>query len=310
MADNITTTTQIDPAVAVTYQRTLLEPAYPAYVHDNWATKYSIARKSGNTIKMRRYSRYSAATTPLTEGVTPNGHKQSKVDILAQVSQYGDFATVTDVLDLTVEDANIVIEVERQADQMRNTNDQLTRDVLATSASSTTCSNGTGTATLLNKTDIDGVRQTLRGNDARYMTPMIKAGTGQGTSPIRASYWGIADTDLEDDLENVSGFKSVANYASQPTVHSEEWGCTNNVRWVTTTQGYVSSGTYSCPIIAKDAYGIVNLEGGNATSIIKAFGSAGTADPLDQRATVGWKMWQVCRLLNDLYIHVLKCTNG
>ena len=310
MSDQLTTTQQIDPAVATVYQRTLLEPAYPQYVHDRFATKFSINSKSGNTIKMRRYALYAAATTPLSEGITPNGHKQSKVDLLAQVSQFGDFCTITDVVDLAVEDPNIVIEVERQADQMRNTIDQLVRDVLAASASSTTCSNGSGTVTLLNKTDIDAVRLTLRTANAAYLTKLIQGNTAQGTSPISPAYWGIADADLEDDLEKVSGFKDVKNYASQGTVDPDEYGSTDKVRWLTTTQGYVSSGTYFCPIIAKDAYGIVDINGGNAKSIVKGFGSGGTADPLDQRATVGWKMWQVSRILNDSFVHVLRCTNG
>ena len=261
-------------------------------------------------MKFRRYNLYAAATTPLTEGITPNGHRQSKVDLQAQVSQFGDFATLTDVVSLITEDKNIVVEVDLQNDQMRNTEDQLVRDVLAASASSTTCSNGTPTGTLLNKTDINSVRQTLRSANAKYMTSLIVAAQGQGTSPIKPSYWGIADTDLEDDLESVAGFKSTANYPNQGPVHVSEWGQTNNVRWITTTQGFVSSGTYSLPIIGQKAYGMININGGNAQAIVKGLGSSGTADPLNQRATVGWKMWQVARILNDAFIHVLKCTNG
>ena len=253
MADNITTTEQIDPAVAVTYERTLLQAPRPEYVHTKFAKRFSIAKKSGNTIKMRRYNLYSAATTPLTEGITPNGHKQSKVDLLSEVSQYGDFCTLTDVVDLTVEDPNVVIELDLQADQIQNTDDQLCRDILATSASSTTCSNGSGTATLLNATDIKAVRQTMRENNAKFMTTLIRAGTGQGTSPIRPAYWGIMDTDLETDLENVAGFKSVANYSGHQGVDPVEWGYAHNIRFLTTTQGYVSSSTYSRPIIGKDA---------------------------------------------------------
>lgn len=308
--DQLTTTNEVDPAVGIFYERTLLQPATPKYIYAEEAKKFSIKRKSGNTMKMRRYARYSAATTPLTEGITPNGHKQAKVDLLATVSQYGDFATITDVVDLTVEDPNITIEVDRQNDQMQNTNDQLTRDTIINAASSITCSNGTPTVTLLNKTDIDSVRITLRGNDAEYKTKAIKAGTGQATSPIRPAYIGFADVDLEDDLERVSGFKSYVNYAGQGGVHMAEWGATGNIRWRTSTQGFVSSGNYSCPIIGTEAYGIIDINGGNAKAIIKGYGSAGTGDPLNQRATVGWKMWQIARILNDAFIIVLVCTNG
>ncbi len=311
MSDNImTTTSDVDPAVAVTYERTLLEPPQPKYIYAKYAQKASISRKSGNQIKFRRYPRLAAATTPLTEGITPSGSKLSKVDILAQVNQYGDYITITDVVDLTVEDPTILIAVERQSDQMNNTVDQLVRDYLCASASSTTCSNGTGTATLLNATDIESVVMTLRGNDAEYMTQRIKAGTGQGTSPINAAFRALADQVLENDLEDVTGFKAVINYSTDGSVDESEWGSTGHVRWETSTQGYTSGSNYYCPVLAKEAYAMIGLDGGNAQPIIKAFGSGGTADPLDQRATVGWKMWQAVRILQDLYVHVLICTNG
>lgn len=303
MADNITTTEQVDPAVAVTYNRILLEENYPEYIYNRFAQKHSIKRKSGNTMKFRRYSRYSAATTPITEGITPNGHKMAKVDLLAEVSQYGDFCTITDVVDLTVEDAVVAKEVELQADQMRATLDQLTRDVLVGSASSTTCSNSSGVGTLLNATDIKAVRKTLRQNRAKFMTTLMRAAQGQGTAPVRPSYWAFADTDVENDIEAVVGFRSVANYSGYQGVDSQEWGYTHNIRWLTSTEGYVSGGVYSCPIIGKNCHATIDINGGNAASIVK-----GPIDPLNQRTTVGWKMWQVARLLQDLHIHVLKCT--
>lgn len=311
MATNvITTTADIDPAVAVTYERTLLQPPQPKYIYTKYLKKYSIAKKSGHTLKMRRYARLSAANTPLSEGITPSGSKLSKVDIEARVSQYGDYVTVTDVVDLTVEDPEITVALDRQNDQMNNTNDQLARDYLCASASSTTCSNGSGTATLLNQTDIDGVVQTLLGNDAEFITPMITAGTGQGTSPIAAAFVGMCDMDLWDDLKDVDEWLAVKNYSAQQGIDPAEIGSTDHVRWLASTQGYTSGSSYYCPIIGKDAAAMVDINGGNAQGIIKGFGSGGTADPLNQRATVGWKMWQAFRILQDLYIHVLICTNG
>jgi len=310
MADAVTTTTQVDPAVGLFYERTLLQENRPEYVFNEFAQQFNLPSKGGTTIKMRRYSRYSSATTPLTEGITPNGHKMAKTDLLATVSQYGDFMTITDVVDLTVEDPVMTVEVDLQADQIMNTRDQLTRDVLANNASSTTCSNGTGTATLLNDTDMKAVRQTLRSSDAKTLTALQQGTDKQGTSPVRASYWGIFDADLENDLEKVSGFKLTSAYSTQGTTHVSEYGQAAGIRCLTTTQGYVSSGTYSNPIIAQNAYGVVKLDGGSASSIIKGFGSSGTSDPLDQRGSVGWKMWHVARILNDVNIHVLKCTNA
>lgn len=43
-------------------------------------------------------------------------------------------------------------------------------------------------------------------------------------------------------------------------------------------------------IFGRNAYGVIDLQGGNLKSIIKPRGSAGTADPLDQISTIGWKV--------------------
>jgi len=311
MPDNLlTTTTEVDPAVNLFYQRTLLQPPQPEYIHTKFATPYSISRKSGNTMKFRRYSRLSAATTAITEGITPSGEQLVKTDITATVSQYGSYVTITDIVDLTVEDPTITIAVDRQNDQMNNTNDQLARDYLAQSASSTTASNGSPTATLLNRTDIEGVIGTLRGQDAKFITSVIPAATGQGTSPIRPAFVVLTDTDLEDDLEDVSTFRSTTNYPAQQPIMDNEWGSTGNARWITSTQGYVSGSNYTSIFLAKEAYGMIDINGGNAQAIIKAFGSSGSADPLDQRTTTGWKMQQVFRILQDLFVHGLVSTNG
>lgn len=310
MPDNVTNSSVIEPAVGIFYERVLLQPNFPKYIHNRFAQKSSIPSKNGSTVKWRRYARYAAATTPLVDGITPNGHKQSKVDLLATASQFGDFAIITDVVDLTNEDPNITIEVDRQGDQMQNTMDVITRDILVNSASRITCSNGNPVGTLLNAVDIKTARQALRSGDAEHLTQLVRGGTGQGTSPIRASFFAMADTDLEDDLDVVSGFKHVANYAGQQGVDVSEYGATDGVRWLTTTQGATSGSNYLIPIVGKNAYGVVDINGGTAKSIIKGFGSGGTVDPLDQRATVGWKMWQVARILNDANIIVLVCTNG
>lgn len=58
---------------------------------------------------------------------------------------------------------------------------------------------------------------------------------------------------------------------------------------------------YSTLILGADAYG-VTPEKSNLTTIVKALGSAGSADPLDQRATMGWKAFHLARILENLYM--------
>jgi len=321
MSDNLmTTTSDVEPAVGIVYDRALLKAPSPIYIYTKYAEKRSIGTKQGTTIKFRRYARLAAATTPLTEGITPSGSKLSKVDLTATISQYGDLVSITDVVDLTVEDSVIAVAVEQQNDQLNNTNDQLCRDYICASASSVDCTNGSPTATLLNQTDIDGVVQTLRSNDCQYMFQRVNAGAGIGTSPIRASYVGMAHTVLENDLRAVDGFMDIVEYAQQGGIDDAEFGNTGNVRWLTSTNGYsashaFTSGTvtgYASPILGRDPtnlpYAMIDLGGGNVSSIITAPGGQG--DPLHQRTTVGWKEWQAFRILQDLNIVVIWASNA
>ena len=51
-----------------------------------------------------------------------------------------------------------------------------------------------------------------------------------------------------------------------------------------------------------NAYGTTNVEGGGLQSIVKQLGSGGTADPLNQRATAGWKAIKTAEILYDDYL--------
>ena len=55
---------------------------------------------------------------------------------------------------------------------------------------------------------------------------------------------------------------------------------------------------YSTLVIAKDAYGVTDPKS-TLENITKPLGSAGTADPLDQRSTMGWKSYHLAKILAD-----------
>lgn len=59
---------------------------------------------------------------------------------------------------------------------------------------------------------------------------------------------------------------------------------------------------YSTLILAQNAYGVTEVEGGGLQHIVKQLGSAGTADPLNQRATVGWKATKTAERLVEVYM--------
>lgn len=57
------------------------------------------------------------------------------------------------------------------------------------------------------------------------------------------------------------------------------------------------------------AYGVTEVSGGGLQTIVKQKGSAGTADPLDQRSSVGWKALKTAEILLPSYlIRVESCS--
>ena len=59
---------------------------------------------------------------------------------------------------------------------------------------------------------------------------------------------------------------------------------------------------YSTLILGDNAYGVTELTGGGLQHIVKQLGSSGTADPLNQRATAGWKATKTAERLVEQYM--------
>lgn len=316
-----TTTTQIPAEVNNFYDRTLLYRAIPLFVHTRWAQVRDIPRKAGTlTIKFRRYGNLSAATTPLTEGITPTGSQLSVTDITATVAQYGDFITVSDVLDFESQDPVLMEAAEILGDQMGDTLDQLTRDIINAgtnvyyAGSGHTLRTQVAAGELITLVLVQKAVRLLANNKTRKMTKMVNATTGYGTSPLNASYVGIVHPNTTYDLKGISTWVSVEKYASTGGIMEGEVGKLDEVRFVESTNAKVFTGggaagidVYSTLIFGSDAYGTTRISGEAVKNIVKPLGSAGTADPLDQRATSGWKATFVAKILNDAFMVRLEC---
>lgn len=296
------------------YDRTLLFRAVAYFVHTKFAQVRDIPRNGGtNTIKFRRYGNLTAATTALSEGVTPSGSQLSVTDITATVAQYGDYITITDVIDYESKDPVLIEAAEILGDQAGDTLDQLTRDVLAAGTVVTyvgQVSRGAiTTSDLITATEVRKAIRTLKNAKARRVTSMIDASTGISTEPVAAAYIGLCHPDTTYDLQDETGWTPVEKYASSMPTMENEVGKINEVRFIESTNCKVFTGdgdsgidVYATLIMGRDAYGITRISGEAMKNIIKPLGSAGSADPLDQRATSGWKATFVAKILNDSFM--------
>lgn len=311
-----TTRTQITKENTEFYDRVLLYRAVAFFVHTKWAQVRDIPRNGGtNVIKFRRYGNLTAATTALTEGQTPTGSQLSITDVSATVAQYGDYVTITDRIDYESKDPVLTEAAEILGDQMGDTLDQLTRDVLAAgtvvyySGASSTSRVTVGATDLIDADDIKIAVRTLKNAKARRVTRMINASTGVATEPVNAAYIGLCHPNTTYTLKGLTGFTSVEKYASTVNVMEGEVGKLDEVRFVESTNckvftagGESSIDVYATLIMGSDAYGITRISGEAVRNIIKPLGSAGTSDPLEQRATSGWKATFVAKILNDAFM--------
>src|SRR3990167_11031556 len=176
MAD--TTRTQVTDAVNSYFHSQLLARAYPHLVHMMWAQVKDVPRNNTNAIRFRRYTNLSAATTALTEGVTPSADQLAITNVDATVAQYGAYVRVTDFLSMTViEDLHREI-ANLLGDQAGDTLDQLTRDVLVAGSTIQYASTSTSRATVLagmvlNGDEVREAVRTLQGNNAKTVTEQI-----------------------------------------------------------------------------------------------------------------------------------------
>jgi N4-gp56 family major capsid protein len=313
-----TTRTEIPIEVSNFYDRTLLERAVPSFVHNRFAQVRDIPMNSGsNVIKFRRYGSLTANTTALSEGVTPSGTQLSVTDVTATALYYGDYVTLTDKVVLETYDPILTETAEILGDQAGDSLDKLARNVLAAGTTIQYASSATSDATVsaamkLTREEIKEAVRTLRGNLAKPITSMIDASTGYNTVPIGRSFIGIVSEDTAYDLDDAVGYVPLEKYPSKVGVMPDEIGACANVRFVMSTNAYVESGVglnsndvHYTIIMGQNAFAQTRISGAALQNIVKPLGSAGTADPLNQRMTSGWKATYVAKILNQGYLVVI-----
>ena len=297
---NTTTAEGMAVEMKTFYDRTLIENAEPELVHDQWAQTRDIPKNGSKTIEFRKYDQLPKALTPLTEGVTPEGQEMKVTKLEATVKQYGGFVALSDLLILTAIDNNIVEASELIGSQAGRTLDTISREVMN---AWTNLQYAEGQVTYREAITSD-MKLTVKAvkNAVRFLKK-------QNAKRINGYFYGIINPDCSFDLTEDEKFVEVVKYKNPERIYNGELGAIEGVRFVETTEAKIfaeagASGidVYSTLILAANAYATTKIKGGGLETIIKQLGSAGTADPLDQRATVGWKALKVTEILSQQYM--------
>lgn len=293
------------------YEKRLLDQAEPLLVHNQFGDKYPIPANNGKKIEFRKYSALPKALTALTEGVTPAGNSLTVTTVEGTVKQYGDWIQLSDMLQMTAIDNNVVQATKLLSSQAGRTLDTVTREVLAG-----------GTNVMYAPKVVDGAETEVLSRSTLtpecVLTPFVvmrAAATleAMNTPKINGSYVLITHPYCRETLQESPGWVDVVKYKEGNNTFSGEIGKIGDVRVVTTSEAKVINDS-SCPVVESstyysvftslllgaNAYGVTELENGGLQHIVKQLGYG--EDPLNQRSSCGWKATSVAVRLCEEYM--------
>ena len=312
-----TTGNDLSPEMKTYYDKNLLREAKANLVHRQFGQKRPIPRGSGKTIEFRKFTPLSKALTPLTEGVTPAGNQLDVTSLTATIAQYGDFIVMSDILELTALDPIIVEATSLLGDQAGRTDDTLVRNVLVQGtnvmyAPKINASTGAETA-VVSRAGLD-TTCVLTVDLVKQVAAKMRA---QNVPTIDGYYVAIIHPYAAYDLMSDPAWIDMQKYVNNTPLFEGEIGKIGGVRFVETSEAKIWRDS-TCPaqsgatpayyavfgtiFLGRDAYGVTDLEGAGLETIVKQKGSAGTADPLNQRSSVGWKEAMTAEILMQPYM--------
>lgn len=309
----------------------LLTRSLPMMVTGITAQSKPLPKNQTGVVIFRRYNSLSAATTPLSEGVTPAGSTPTSTDVTVAIQQYGAYIPFSDKM-VDLHPDNIITEFgDILSEQMALTRETLNFSVLkaGTTAYYAPTSAITTRGTVVSFTTVGQLKKIvryLRNQKARPFSNILKATPNYATNPIAASFIAYCPEDAVADLQGLAGWKDVETYAdSDKRIHDYERGAVANIRflatpvltawadsgaadatstYIATTNAAAAVDVYPIIILGKDAWAEVPLQGtkssgvnSGSTTLIMPKPSA--SDPLGQRGYVGWKFYQAGVILDD-----------
>lgn len=335
-----TTYGDISPAVAAYSVVRMLKRAMP-YLHlEKFGQTYPLPTNSTQTAKFRRYFLSGAtgsagtgsgafyipvATTPLVEGVTPSGSRLANQDYTATLSQYGDFVTITDVIQDTHTDNVLQSATDILGEQAALTVETLRFNVLKAGTNVFYANSVAGRSSIVTAISLADQRRVTTGlnrQNAKKITQVVASTADYNTKSVEAAYMAVCHPDLETDIRSMTGFKPVSDYGPHTTPFEGEIGSVEQVRYLSSTviAPWVDSGgtavtnslryttantacdVYPILYFGRDAFGIVPLKGKSSMTPMVVNPKPSSGDPLGQRGTVGWKLWTTTIILQEAFM--------
>jgi len=208
----------------------------------------------------------------------------------------------------------LVNAAKRLGESLRNTQDQLIRNMLAASAAFVNCVGGVNgdNPTEISGSDIDDAVRALRTADGRPFLDEIYGDNRFGSAPVRNSYLALASTQIESELNNVPGFIHASQYPNPNGPLESEYGSVRGLRFLTSSNGSVTATSsnlgadvYNVFCVAVQGYACVEQTDYSAQFI---YNGPELNGPLRLNSTAGYKFGEVPVILQDSWVLNLRCT--
>ena len=284
---NMTSSSALSAGMQTYYNRELLRTFEPNLVHLQFGDEHRMPPHSGLVMNMRKLIPLETNTKALSEGDPGESVMLAETEVTVQLQQYGEYARCTDKLDLTHLDMDIMRRTKLFGDAGARSIDAVVREELAK------CANVIYAGGKASRAELTAADK-LTSRELRKAVKTLKKNHAQ---TFGGYFVAIVGPDTMYDLQEDEAFVKVSQYQDKENIYTGEVGRLFGVRLVETTEAKIFEGAgasgadvASVIVLGQYAYGVTSLKGAKPRVIVKPAGSAGTADPLDQISTVGWKM--------------------
>lgn len=285
MALQLTTSTGLEDTMKVFYDRVLLERTLPILIYDKFAQRKRIPMHGGLVVEFRKFLGLATATTPLTEAEPPSLKDLTMTAQTATVAQYGDAVGFSDLVSTTTFDPILTETTTVLAEQAAETIDEIIR---ASVVAGTTVYHANGAAA------INTAFNTISVLDLRNVVRILTLNRAKKID----GYWNcIIHPNILFDLQSTDEWKEANQFAGSQRIFDGSIGILYGIKFWETDKAHVAEGAgfgsadvYNTMFFGANAYGVVDLDGHSLQTIYKGLGSAGTADPLNQQQSMGWKV--------------------
>ena len=283
------------------YDTELLENARVEMFYAQFAKKQPLPAGRGTTVEWRKWNTFDRAGK-LQEGVIPTGQKFGMSSKTGSIEQYGTYATVSDKLELHAYDDVILGATEEMGASAAETQEVLIRDALLVNTNVLYCDNITLATGEVASTPNSCALMEATATVMAALTPKMvsKAVTKlkkDRVPKINGKYYAVIHPSVAEDLRNHKDWIDAHKYMAAGEIFQGEIGELHNCRFIENIFAPVLGGadyknkaggvTYATYFFGKDAFGIIDPEGGAMEMIIKNKDEIG--GPLNQFSTIGYK---------------------